>query len=1327
MATTKLDKEPKDPAYRRFVPDQVLTASQLNDVIDHFECQDRFTRVCLDGVGIACGLEVKYTKNRSINVSKGCAVTTDGDLIPFLGATFTLAKTFSDIEAKYGHFNGINLLELLTKDSSDESNVKPLSNVANLETMVVVLYLEYFCKEETPCTSADCDTQGEGQTAKVRLLLISKEDANRISDKDRDPIFHAHNNTKKFIDLPNVNLKKVVLKNTFSTGVNGLPIISQNTNTTSYFRLKDSYRKAMQDTTVIADLKSGISKLFTDFKALLNTDKLGTKATTINNKIDVLLNKITPRNLPSDIQYRYGLLKDLVDTYNEIKCLLFDLRASCFPDISSFPKHFLLGELEPVEDFLQCRHKFYPSLIIPHGKEKFEEIQTLILRIHFILKEYVTPQPSTPIKVTPSLRPAKKLGNRALPYYYESSANLIENWDYDKTKKFKADENLGYQSTNLSRNDAIQNPLDYDLDNHDFYRIEGHLGKDYRNAIKDLDTIKTDKGLAFDIKVLSIDETVESIDPNDYECEFEDLNAILKAWRAEQNCLNAGVSKFFSGFSLKKQGAHKFYKLSKLTDVRAAGTTATTGTSPGPAIRGGTVSGISSTSINPILSGSTRSFLTSGTGFTSTGLSIDTDAIKASFKRIPGLKLTYNIDTVVQDNLEKDKDVLGSIVDQAMRDKPDGSAEDIAAIVRTKIDKDSEIATWDPKNRDLAVFNPSEILSYTKVASRFIPNDIVEIDPVRIGKYDRTIRDLCGRVERFKKDMTTLLYKPGTTYKRIGHEQQYALLLNQLSVNCCAAAKMKSLLAEIEARKKKILEQKLLSKFVEKHTGLDHKAGVKPGGTFVMVYKGGTRRTGSFFPFNPVLGNVLSDAVLNTNIGFIDRSPLTNISAIKTRGSVLPKDAIASRSFALEGINPKISDSLNVEAAINPNVLDALKDRFILPPFSNVPDNTVVADFTLPYICCSDCSPIAFIVPKTPTSLRLPVDFVCLDDETKPLAFEVSPSDGVVAADVGDNLNGGVVEIDGNFFFDAREVSDELYGKEIKFTIDGQFTDSKILVFEKPNSDFIVDSIVFKKENTIAKVTFIAKGDALPDGTIYEWDFGDDSVPNNINAENPAHTYQLNLGDDGTQTFTVSLTITNGRCSQTIEHDVVMAPVILELKIAGEICLKGSENNNTLIPFEVSPGGAKVELAESIDKVIIKDQNLVFQPRFTAFNKPIRFTVNGKSVRVECIPRINPQAKIVLPPPRKLVINAASNKIEVPFKFDNKNGFSEDSQQYTWTFGDDRNNSSSAKNPRHTYRAPRNTGNGDVLTFDVSLKISSKTCGTKTFKETVKIRVERII
>ena len=1346
MATTQLDKEQKEPAYRRFVPDQVLTASQLNDVIDHFECQDRFTRICLDGVGIACGLEVKYNTNQSIKVSKGCAVTSDGDLIPFSGATYTFAKTFDDVDAKYDRFNGVNLLQLLTDDAAEnQANASRLNQVAQLDTMVVVLYLEYFSKEETPCTSTNCDTQGEGQSAKVRLLLISKDDAKRIGNKDNDPIFDAHNNTKKFLDLPDVNLRKIVLKNSYITTANGAKTISENSNTASYFRLKDSYRKAILGSSVIADLKSGMSELFANFRVLLDTTSIATNANSLNTKITSLFT-LSSRDLPLDIQYRYDLLKDLVATYNEIKCLLFDLRVVCFPDISSFPKHLFLAELDPTEAFLQCRHSFYPSAIIPHGKEKFEKIRMLILRIHFMLNEYEIPQVSSPIKVTPSKTSRHELGERALPYYFETSPNLIKTWDYGKTKKFKATENLGYQNANLSQSDVVQNPLDYDLDTHDFYRIEGHLGKDYRTAIRELDVIKTNKGLAFDIKVLSIDETIDDIDINDYECEFEDLNAVLKAWRAEQNCLNAGISRFFSGFSLKNEGKHKFYKLSNLASATTSATAVSTNTPTEVStsssrssasisslgnLSAGTASNFTAANTNFLFSGASNPILASGIGLLSQPL-VNANFGLANFNLANNfLNPIYNINTVILENLETDDDVLGSIVDKAMREKPDGSAEDIVALVKSRIDADPEIANWDTNTKKVAIYNASEILSYTKIASRFIPNDISEINTERITNYDKTIRDLCSRAERFKKNMTSLLYQPETTYSRVGHEQQYELLLNQISVNCCSAAKMKSLLTEIETRKKKILEQKLLSKFVEKHSGLEHKAGVQPGHTFVLVYKGGKR---AFTPFNPINVfqpnlNVLSNLV-NTNFGLRDNLPLANISTLRTSESKAKTKPSTTREVNFAGLNPSFANSNAINPGfnldfINPNILNVLGDGFIRPPISNIAENTVIADFTLPYICCSDCSPIAFIVPKTPISLRLPLEFVCLEEELPRLAFEVSPSDGVITADIDEGINGGVVQVDDRYFFDATQVSEELYGQDIEFTVNGQFTDCKISVFKKPEFDFEASETRFAKNNAIASVIFTVEGDNLPDGVSYEWDFGDEDISENNTVENPRHEYRLNLGDDGTQTFGVSLTVTNGRCSHTVTHDIVIAPVILSLTIADEVCLLGTENSDTLVPFEVTPDDAEVAIAVPISRLQISDRNLVFQAGFSAFNNSIRFTVNGQSVPDKCMPRISPQVLIVLPSEDRLVINAASDRITVQFGIENLNGFDENAVSYRWTFGD--NDTSSQKTPLHTYRAPRDAGNGAVLNFNVSLVISGSACDQQTFTDTVRIRVERII
>jgi len=70
------------------------------------------------------------------------------------------------------------------------------------------------------------------------MLLLSKSDVKTLSNKANDPIFDKHNNTKKFIDLPEVSVKRVVLKNNYVLGVGRNTVISQNSNTANYFKLK---------------------------------------------------------------------------------------------------------------------------------------------------------------------------------------------------------------------------------------------------------------------------------------------------------------------------------------------------------------------------------------------------------------------------------------------------------------------------------------------------------------------------------------------------------------------------------------------------------------------------------------------------------------------------------------------------------------------------------------------------------------------------------------------------------------------------------------------------------------------------------------------------------------------------------------------------------------------------------------------------------------------------------------------------------------------------------------------------------------------------------
>jgi hypothetical protein len=88
------------PSYHAFVPDQILSDKDLNEVINYFEDQRRLSRICLSGVGIVCGFKLTTKPNGDfvfVNLSQGAGVTTDGDLLHLLqkesDGTSSLAST----------------------------------------------------------------------------------------------------------------------------------------------------------------------------------------------------------------------------------------------------------------------------------------------------------------------------------------------------------------------------------------------------------------------------------------------------------------------------------------------------------------------------------------------------------------------------------------------------------------------------------------------------------------------------------------------------------------------------------------------------------------------------------------------------------------------------------------------------------------------------------------------------------------------------------------------------------------------------------------------------------------------------------------------------------------------------------------------------------------------------------------------------------------------------------------------------------------------------------------------------------------------------------
>ncbi|MBK5212349.1 MAG: hypothetical protein JJE55_01660 [Flavobacteriaceae bacterium] len=479
------------PQYRSFVDDQVLTSGQLNEFIEYFEDQDRLTRVCLVGVGVACGFKVSVNNQNSlITISQGCGVTTDGDLLKLQKSIKDSSETsivlesikyshfrdFEDDKSKYKHFkNGnttIDLWELIPQEKVDLEAGHLSINQQLLNEKVVALYLECYPKEADICTTTNCDNQGQSNIQNLRVLLIDKDDVENIVNP-KDGIFTKHNVYEAFTNLPQTAVPKMIL--------NG-------NNTSSYTKLASAYKSAI--TSSKNNMHSAFAELFQGFSEILNiTD--GTSNTMLNQ-----INNLDDFNTIEKVQYRYDLVKDLSDTYNELAAILLKLKTECCPNIEAFPKHLLLGALSSEEIYPELRHDFYHSPTNNEYAKYLKMAKALVQRVVLILDNFNLSNENQ-IDITPS-KTCGNLGEKAIPVYYEVDNEMLTAWDFNKTENYKQRFNVSFHKENLAPNSWVQNPLNFELDCNDFYRIEGHFGHPAQDSRNGINGSKNDHALDFD-------------------------------------------------------------------------------------------------------------------------------------------------------------------------------------------------------------------------------------------------------------------------------------------------------------------------------------------------------------------------------------------------------------------------------------------------------------------------------------------------------------------------------------------------------------------------------------------------------------------------------------------------------------------------------------------------------------------------------------------------------------------------------------------------------------------------------------------------------------
>lgn len=464
--------------YAVFERDQVLTHTQLNELATWLDQQDRLSRVTLVGVGIVAGLAVSRDSN-SVTVGAGLGLTCDGDLVRIdTATTYPRLRPYDATAPRYAPFFDAATNTLLINGeltSGDDPLGTPIAAGA-LDGQAVILLAETTVSDPDLCTGADCDNLGRERQQRLRVLLASRDTATRLA---AGPVTLA----EQARELPELIAWRPPLDSGLATAE----------------RLIARYREATGKT--LAGLVDALSGFGERFAGLL------TSVFRRNPCADWIasLKRLQEASAGTALPF-HDFLKDLCEAWNAVRDALLDadgLPAGPLP--AAFPKHLAAGALDTL---VNARTAFYPAAADSHSRATAAALGLLLSRFDQLIANYAPPA-DTVLRVTPSHGEDRPLGERAIPWYY--AAAMHATWNPRLSARRLGNHNLGYRAAEYKGSPRALDPLAGSIAAHDFFRVEGHLGRPVDAVRNELQKLITAHNLPFEVHAVLVHNSKELI------------------------------------------------------------------------------------------------------------------------------------------------------------------------------------------------------------------------------------------------------------------------------------------------------------------------------------------------------------------------------------------------------------------------------------------------------------------------------------------------------------------------------------------------------------------------------------------------------------------------------------------------------------------------------------------------------------------------------------------------------------------------------------------------------------------------------------------------
>ncbi|HVY04704.1 MAG TPA: hypothetical protein VHB46_01885 [Burkholderiales bacterium] len=486
MTDTLLNLDSVDSGYTVFEKDQVLTPEQLNGLSGYLDDQDRLTRIGLIGVGIACGLWASLEKD-GVHLSRGVGTTTDGDLVLLAQAgVYDRFKAYDTTAPKYAPFyrngNMIAAYELVAAGVEDERAL-PLARLADEDrdpgAMAALLLVESHLHDPDLCAGEDCDNRGMNAMHTLRVLLVDAASAAFLAQR---------------LDTPDR-----AFRTPLTPVVAQRPVLTGAIDTEA--ELADLYRKACEG--IHADLLVAFDALYAPCRTLVADFAPSDPAPQWRKALEQI-RKAAPNR---GIQYYYDFLKDLAETHASLLDILAGDDTLCCPDVAAFPKHLVLGALQPALRAAIARTRFYPSPAVSPTQGRRSHARFLFRKIDTLIATFAVPAQPADIRITPSRFEDCNLEGRAIPYYYGAPQNVPPvhlAWSHEMARKGMELYQYSYNAPRYGALGAAANPSVRQVGRFDFFRIEGHLGWDVTKAAATLRAQIRAQNLPVDVETVLI-------------------------------------------------------------------------------------------------------------------------------------------------------------------------------------------------------------------------------------------------------------------------------------------------------------------------------------------------------------------------------------------------------------------------------------------------------------------------------------------------------------------------------------------------------------------------------------------------------------------------------------------------------------------------------------------------------------------------------------------------------------------------------------------------------------------------------------------------------